>query len=125
MKSIRLLAAVLPLVAAGAVHAGSTGAGPAGSAAPAVGSIVVPGSSTLLGTAAKDDNSDRVLPGNGGVVVLTGDQIAKTAAALRGFNGATVQGDLLRAPTVLADGTPAVIALNTRTGRLSVTRQER
>jgi hypothetical protein len=125
MKSIRLLAAVLPLVAAEAVHAGSTGAGPAGSATPAVGSIVVPGSHALLDTAARDDSRDRVLPGNGGVVVLTGDQIASTAAALRGFNGATVQGDLLRAPTVLADGTPAVIALNTRTGRLSVTRQER
>jgi hypothetical protein len=118
MKSIRLLAAVLPLVAAEAVHAGSTGAGPAGSATPAVGSIVVPGSHALLDTAARDDSRDRVLPGNG-------DQIASTAAALRGFNGATVQGDLLRAPTVLADGTPAVIALNTRTGRLSVTRQER
>ena len=51
MNSIRLLAAVLPLVAATAAHAGSTGAGPAGSAGPAIGSIVVPGSNTLLNTA--------------------------------------------------------------------------
>lgn len=124
MKSIRLLAAVLPLVAAEAVHAGSAGAGPAGSAAPAIGSIIVPGSHALLDTPARSEARDRVLPGNGGAVVLAGDQLAATAAKLRGFAGATVQGDVLRAPTVLADGTPAVIALNTRTGRLSVTRQE-
>ena len=125
MKPIRLLVAVLPLVAAHAAHAGSTGAGPAGSAGPAIGSIVVPGSTSLLNTPARDDNSDRVLPGNGGVVVLSGDQLARVAAQLRGFANATIQGDLVRAPTVLADGTPATIALNTRTGRLSVTRLER
>jgi hypothetical protein len=125
MKTFRLIAALFATAAAGAAHAGSTGAGPAASAAPAVGSIITPGSHVLLGTAAKDDVGDRVTPGNGGVLVLSGEQLASTAAALRGFDGATVEGNLVRAPTVLADGTAAVIALDLKTGKLSVTRQER
>ncbi|MGH8480891.1 MAG: hypothetical protein ACRES8_00340 [Nevskiaceae bacterium] len=124
MTCIRLLAASLSLAAAGLAHAGSSGAGPAASAGPAVGSVVTPGSHALLNTLVKDDNNDRILPGNGGVVVLQGEQLARTAEALRGFAEATVQNEVIKAPTVLADGTPAVIALNTRTGRLSVTRQE-
>ncbi len=124
MNALRLLA-VIPLLAAGLAHAGKTGAGPAASGAPAVGSVVTPGSHALLNTPPKDDRVDRILPGNGGVVVLQGEQLERAAAALRGFDGATVQGSMIRANTVLADGTPAVIALHTGTGRLSVTRQER
>lgn len=125
MNVHRLLSALLPLAFAAAAHAGSTGAGPAGSAGPGVGSIVTPGSHALLDTPAKDDNNDRILPGNGGVVVLQGEELARAAAALRTFERASVQNDVIKAPTVLADGTPAMIALNTRSGRLSVTRQER
>ena len=121
----RILCAVLMCFAAGAAQAGSAGAGPAASSGPGVGSIVTPGSHALLDTPAKDENSDRIAPGNGGAIVLTGEQLAKTAETLRGFAGAQVVGDVIAAPTVLADGTPASIALNTRTGRLSVTRQER
>lgn len=113
------------LLATGAARAGDTGAGPAGSATPGVGSIVTPGSHALLGTAPKDEKGDRVLPGNGGAIVLAGDQLALTAEKLRGFAGAVVAGNVIKAPTVLADGTPAMVALNTRTGRLSVTRKER
>jgi len=108
----------------GAAHAGNVGAGPAGSAASAVGSIVTPGSNTMLDTAATEDRRRRVLPGNGGHLVLTGTQLTQTAETLRGFSGASTSGGIIRAPTVLADGTPAIIALNTRTGVLTVTRQE-
>lgn len=117
--------ATLVLLGAGAAQAGSIGAGPAASAGPGVGSIVTPGSHVLLNTPVKDENGDRILPGNGGAVVLTGDQLAQTAEKLRAFAGAVVAGNVIKAPTVLADGTPAVIALNTRTGRLLVTRKER
>jgi hypothetical protein len=119
-----VLAASL-LLGAGAAHAGSTGAGPAASAGPGVGSIVTPGSHALLNAPTRDENGDRIRPGNGGVVMLAGDQIAATAEKLRGFAGAVVAGSVIKAPTVLADGTPAVIALNTRTGRLLITRKER
>jgi hypothetical protein len=125
MKTLRLIAAVLASAAAGAAHAGSTGAGPAASAAPAVGSTLTPGSHTLLNTAPKDDAGERLTPGNGGVLVLSGEQLARTAQTLRGFDGATAEGGLIQAPTVLADGTPATIALDLRTGKLSVSRQER
>jgi hypothetical protein len=121
----KLFLATLLLVTAGSAQAGKTGAGPAGSAAPGVGSIVTPGSHALLDTTVKDENGDLILPGNGGVVVLTGDQLTQTAAKLRGFEGAIVAGNVIKAPTVLADGTPAVIALNTRNGRLTLTRKER
>jgi len=124
MKAIRYAAALLALAAAGAAHAGKTGAGPAGSAGPGVGAIVTPGSNVLLGTPAKDDNNDRILAGNGGVVMLEGEPLARAAAALRDFDGAAVYNHVIKAPTVLADGTPAVIALNTRSGELRVTRQE-
>jgi hypothetical protein len=125
MKTHRLIALLFATAAASVAHAGSTGAGPAASAAPAVGSIITPGSHVLLDTPARDDVSDRITPGNGGELVLSGEQLARTEAALRGFDGATVENNLLRAPTVLADGTAAVIALNLKTGKLSVTRQER
>lgn len=118
------LATVL-LLAAGSARAGSEGAGPAASAGPGVGSIVTPGSHALLRGPVKDENGDRVLPGNGAVVVLAGDQLAQAAEKLRGFADAVVSGNIIKAPTVLADGTPAVIALNTRTGRMLVTRKER
>lgn len=107
-----------------AAHAGNAGAGPAGSAASAVGSIVSPGSHTVLDTAATDERRRRVLPGNGGKLVLTGTQLTQTAEMLRAFSGAETSGGVIKAPTVLADGTPAIIALNTRTGVLTVTRQE-
>lgn len=123
MNALRPLA-VIALLAAAPAHAGKTGAGPAASGAPAIGSIVTPGSHALLNTPSKDDRLDRITPGSGGVIVLEGEQLARAAAALRAFDGASVQGDLIRAPTVMADGTPAVIALHTGTGRLSVTRQE-
>jgi hypothetical protein len=125
MTPIRLLAASFSLAAAGVAHAGDSGAGPAGSAGTGVGSIITPGSHALLGTQPKDDQSDRVTPGNGGALVLQGEQLTRTAEALRGFAGAQAEGDMVRAPTVLADGTPAMIALNTRTGLLSVSRLER
>lgn len=113
------------LLLAGSAHAGSEGAGPAASATPGVGAIVTPGSHALLRAPVKDENGDRVLPGNGGVVVLAGDQLAQAAEKLRGFDGAVVAGNVIKAPIVMADGTPAVIALNTRNGRLLVTRKER
>jgi hypothetical protein len=123
--AFRTTFATLLLLGASTAQAGSTGAGPAASAGPGVGSIVTPGSAALLNVPAKDENGDRILPGNGGVVVLAGDQLAMTAERLRGFAGAVVAGNVIKVPTVLADGTPAVIALNTRTGRLLVTRKER
>jgi hypothetical protein len=119
----RAVVALLCLALAGTAHAGNAGAGPAGSAASAVGSIVTPGSNTALDTAAKDDHRRRVVAGNGGHIVLTGDQLTTTAEMLRGFAGAELVGSIIRAPTVLADGTPAVIALNTRTGELTVIRR--
>ena len=121
----RILSTALLCLAASAASAGDSGAGPAGSSGPGVGSIIVPGSHALLGTASKDENSDRITPGNGATLVLEGEQLARTATALRAFGGATERGDVIHAPTVLADGTPAVIALDTRTGRLAVTRHER
>jgi hypothetical protein len=121
----RILSATLLCLVTGAAGAGDSGAGPAASSGPGIGSIVTPGSHALLGTAVKDENSDRVAPGNGATIVLQGDALARTAAALRAFAGATVTGDTIAAPTVLADGTPASIALNTRNGRLTVTRHER
>ena len=125
MRAIVSLTSVcLGISLMGAAHAGSVGAGPAGSAASAVGSIVTPGSHTMLDTAATDERRRHVLPGNGGHLVLTGDQLTRTAEALRAFSGSSTSGAVVKAPTVLADGTPAVIALNTRTGVLTVTRQE-
>ena len=126
MKTLHALAPVLALalVVTGSAHAGTTGAGPGGSAASASGSIVTPGSSDILDAPWKDDRGERILPGSAGSVVLTGDQLERTAAQLRTFEGATVVGVMIRAPTVLADGTPAVIALNTETGRLQVTRRQ-
>lgn len=121
----RILSAILMCCAAGAANAGNAGAGPAGSSGPGIGSIVTPGSNALLGTAIKDENGDRVAPGNGAALVLQGDQLARTAEALRALAGATVVGDVIAAPTVLADGTPASIALNMRNGRLTVTRHEK
>ena len=123
--ALQLSLATALLLGAGLAHAGSTGAGPAASAAPGVGSIVTPGSHALLNAPTKDENGDRIRPGNGGVVVLAGEQLAQAAEKLRGFAGAVTFGSLIKAPTVLADGSPAVIALNTRTGRLLVTRKER
>ena len=120
----RAFATLLCLTLAGAAYAGNKGAGPAGSAASAVGSIVTPGSNAALDTAAKDDRRRRVTPGNGGHLVLSGDQLNTTAEMLRGFAGAEIVGTVIRAPTVLADGTSAVISLNTRTGVLLVVRQE-
>ena len=120
----RIVATLVLLTASAAAHAGSTGAGPAASGSPAVGAVVTPGSAAMLGTPAKDDYSDRILPGNGGVVTLDPAQVAAIATALRGFTGAMAEGSIIRAPTLLADGTPAVIALDTRSGRLMVTRQE-
>jgi hypothetical protein len=121
----RHLAGVLLLTVAGAAQAGSVGAGPAASSGPGVGSIVTPGSNALLNTQARDENGDRVAPGNGAAIVLVGEELAQTTLALKAFPGAIASGSVIKAPTVLADGTPAVIALNTRTGKLLVTRKER
>ncbi|MGQ0587455.1 MAG: hypothetical protein ACT4PK_09680 [Gammaproteobacteria bacterium] len=120
MNLMRSLVPLLALLAAGTAQAGGTGAG-AGSA---IGSVINPGSHATLGAPSKDERQKRVLPGNGGSVSLAGDQLAKVAEQLRAFNGATVLGSTISAPTVLADGTAAVIALDTRTGRLTVTRRE-
>ena len=120
---VSLTGVFLGLSLMGAAHAGNVGAGPAGSAASAVGSIVTPGSHTALDTAAMDERRRRVLPGDGGKLVLTGAQLTQTVELLRAFSGAATSGATIRAPTVLADGTPAIIALNTKTGVLTVTRQ--
>lgn len=125
MKRTGPITAALFIGIAGAAQAGSTGAGPAASAAPAVGSTITPGSQELLGTTARDEKHDRVLPGNGGEVQLTPEEATRIGATLKSFEGARVENNVIRAPTVMADGTPAMIALDTRTGRLSVTRQER
>lgn len=123
MKLTNAAISLFVLALCGAAQAGDRGAGPAAAAGPGVGSIITPGSHSLLSTPWKDDRNRRVLPGNGGLIQLTGDQIAQTATALRAFEGAAVEGAMIRAQTVLADGTPAVIALNTQTGRLTVTRR--
>ena len=125
MKRSHATLPVLCLALAGAAHAGSTGAGPAGSAASASGSIVTPGSPTILNGPSKDERNERILPGSGGRVRLSGEQLAQAAEVLRRFEGASVSGALIRAPTVLADGTVAVIALNTETGELRVTRRQK
>lgn len=125
MNRTPIVFATLLMLGTGAAQAGSAGAGPAASAGPGVGSILTPGSHALLNTPAKDENGDRVLPGNGSVLVLTSDQVALTAEKLRAFAGVVVAGNVIKAPTVLADGTPAVIALNLRTGRLLITRKEK
>jgi len=124
MNLARVVMPLLCLAFAGAAHAGDSGAGPAGSAGPGVGSIVTPGSHSILDTPWRDDKRKRILPGNGGAVRVAADQVAHAADVLRGFDGASVTSDVVRAPTVLADGTPAVIALDTKTGQLTVTRQE-
>lgn len=125
MKTYTICASLLAALLAGAAQAGKTGAGPAASAGPGVGSIVTPGSHELLDTEARDERGKRVLPGNGGSVVLAGDQLVATIDRLRAFEGAKVSGAMISAPTVLADGTPGVIALNTQSGELRVTRRER
>lgn len=117
--------AILSVLVAGAAHAGKTGAGPAAAAGPGVGSIVTPGSHELLNTEPRNERGTRILPGNGGSVVLAGEQLVATIDRLRAFEGAKVSGATISAPTVLADGTPAVIALNTQSGELRVTRRER
>jgi len=125
MKRSQAALPIFCLVLAGAAHAGNTGAGPGGSAASASGSTLTPGSHTILGTPRKDDRGERILPGSGGSVRLTGDQLAQAAQLLRSFEGASVMGVVIKAPTVLADGTGAVIALNIETGELSVTRRQK
>jgi hypothetical protein len=125
MKTIKISAALLAALLAGAAQAGDSGAGPAASGGPGVGSIITPGSHELLNTKAKDERGKRVLPGNGGSVVLSGEQLVATIDRLRAFEGAKVTGAVIRAPAVLADGTSASIALNTQTGELVVTRIER
>jgi len=122
---VRAMLSMLCLALAAVAHAGNTGAGTTGTAASAVGSIIIFGSNAQLGTVAKDDRQRRVAPGNGASVVLSGDQLKQTLQLLRGFEGATQEGATVKAPTVLADGTPAVIALNSRTGLLTIVRQER
>lgn len=126
MKKTDLIyfSAVVLLLAAGAAQAGKTGAGPAASAGPGVGSVVTPGSHELLNTRARDERGRRVLPGNSGSVVLSGDQLVQAIDRLRAFDGAKVNGSQIRAPSVMADGTPASISLDTQTGVLTVTRQE-
>lgn len=123
MKDFKVSLLLSCLCLAGAAHAGDQGAGPAATAGPGVGSIVTPGSHAILGTQPKDERNQRVLPGNAGAVTLAGDQLAQAAEKLRAFEGASVSGVVVKAPTVLADGTLAVIALNTQTGRLTVTRK--
>ena len=125
MKRLPAILPILCLALAGTAHAGSTGAGPMGSAASASGSIVTPGSPTILNGPSKDERNERILPGSGGSVRLSSEQVAQTAELLRRFEGATVSGTLIKAPTVLADGTVAVIALNTETGELLVTRRQK
>lgn len=119
MKTHTISAALLTALLAGAAHAGDS------AVAPGVGATVTPGSHELLDTEARDARGKRVLPGNSGSVVLSGDQLVAAIDRLRAFEGAKVLGALISAPTVLADGTAAVIALNTQSGELRVTRQER
>lgn len=116
---------LLCLALAASARAGDVPAGPAAAAAPGVGSIVTPGAHELLGTPSKDDRRNRILPGDGAALVLAADQLAATAAVLGGFNGATTEGNTVRAPTVLADGTPAIIVLDKESGRLLITRRVR
>jgi hypothetical protein len=125
MKTIKISAALLAALLAGAAQAGDSGAGPAASGGPGVGSIITPGSHELLNTTARDARGKRIEPGNGGSVVLSGEQLVAAIDRLRAFEGAKVTGAVINAPTVLADGTPAVITLNTESGRLVVTRRER
>lgn len=125
MKPLALSAAILAAFLAGNAKAGDSAAGPAAAGGPGVGSIVTPGSHELLNTEPRDGRGKRILPGNGGSVVLGGEQLVATIDRLRAFEGAKVEGAVIRAPAVLADGTPAVVSLNTQSGELTVTRQGR
>lgn len=123
MKTIKISAALLAALLAGAAQAGDSAAGPAAGASSGVGSIITPGSHELLNTKARDVRGKRVRPGDGGSVVLSGEQLVAAIDRLRAFEGAKVAGSMISAPTVLADGTPAVISLNTQSGELLVTRR--
>jgi hypothetical protein len=85
MTSLRWFAVLLSCALAGAAQAGSTAVGPG------IGSIVTPGSHVLLGTQPRDENADRIAPGNGATLVLQGEQLTRTAEALRGIHSPAVR----------------------------------
>lgn len=114
---------VLAMAVCGIANAGNAGAGPAATAGPAVGATITPGSHTILDAPTRDLSGNRVLPGNAGSVKLSPEQLVVTEAILKGFEGAVIEATLIRVHTVLADGTPAMIALNTKTGVLNVSRR--
>lgn len=124
MTRTQAIAALVSLAFAGLAHAGNQGAGPAATGSPAVGSVVTPGSALMLQTPTKDSSGHDVLPGDGGMVTLSPQQVESMAKILLSFDGAAQEGDVIRAPTTMADETPAQIALNKKTGTLLLTRRK-
>ena len=123
MKISTLLLPIALLGFAGAAHAGKTAAGPAAGAT-GVGSVVQPGSSSILNTLTRDEAGNALVAGNSGIVVLAGDQLAQATSVLGNAEGAVVTGNIIRVPTTLNDGGGATIVLNTDTGELIILRKE-
>lgn len=124
MKISKLILPVALVAVAGAAHAGKTGAGPAANASTGVGSVVVPDSSSVLNTLDSDEAGNALVPGNSGIVLLAGDQLAQASATLGAAPDAVLDGAFIRVPTILGDGGAATIVLNTQTGELIILRKE-
>lgn len=99
----------------GATLAGTVGAGPGGTGSLEVGSII-----SSLSHSRAEGNSPR--PGLVGRVTLETAQTASLAAYLKSQPGTVVNGDIITAPTVFADGTSGQVTLNTATGEFTLTR---
>lgn len=124
MKHASTLLPLFLLAFSGAVSAGKGGAGPAATASPAVGSIITPGSSSILDTPSKDAAGRTAVPGTVGTVQLDATQLAQAAGFMRAAEGVVIEGSRLTLPTTLEDGGAATITLNTDTGELTVRRDK-
>ena len=113
--------ALVVLAFCGAANAGSIAAGPAAGSA-IVGSTVVPATGTMLKTPEHDADGHRLDPGDAGAVMLQGEQLATVRNALTASEGVTMEGAVIRVPTILADGAAATIVLDTQSGQLMVVR---
>lgn len=121
-KMTHAAAALAALCAASVANAGSTAAGPA--AGPAiVGSTVVPATDAVLKVPAKDRDGHRLAPGQAGAVVLVGEELINVRNALTASANVSIEGAVIRVPTMLGDGASATIVLDTQTGQLLVVRQ--
>ena len=121
MRIVTLVFTAALAVFSGSAQAGKTGAGPAAGSG-IIGSTVVPGSDTVLGTPEKDHDGRRLRPGDAGALMLTGEQLTTVRNALTASEGVTMTRSVIRVPTVLADGVAATVILDTQTGQLMVVR---